>query len=86
MTNLQILKSDLEMHVARREQLANGNGGFFIRREGYPVTGVLASYDKIIVSLKKEIADLEIKKTARKQPQKKTKTKKKTSNKKKAAK
>jgi hypothetical protein len=86
MTNLQILKSDLEMHVARREQLANGNGGFFIRREGYPVTGVLASYDKIIVSLKKEIADLEMKKTARKQPQKKTKTKKKTSNKKKAAK
>ena len=86
MTNLQILKSDLEMHVARREQLANGNGGFFIRREGYPVTGVLASYDKIIVSLKKEIADLEMKKTVRKQPQKKTKTKKKTSNKKKAAK
>jgi|688.fasta_scaffold14164_26 hypothetical protein len=86
MTNLQILKSDLEMHVARREQLANGNGGFFIRREGYPVTGVLASYDKIIVSLKKEIADLEIKKTARKQPQKKTTTKKKTSSKKKAAK
>jgi hypothetical protein len=86
MTNLQILKSDLEMHVARREQLANGNGGFFIRREGYPVTGVLASYDKIIVSLKKEIADLEMKKTARKQPQKKTTTKKKTSSKKKAAK
>jgi hypothetical protein len=86
MTNLQILKSDLEIHVARREQLANGNGGFFIRREGYPVTGVLASYDKIIVSLKKEIADLEMKKTVRKQPQKKTKTKKKTSNKKKAAK
>ena len=86
MTNLQILKSDLEMHVARREQLANGNGGFFIRREGYPVTGVLGSYDKINVSLKKEIADLEMKKTARKQPQKKTTTKKKTSSKKKAAK
>jgi len=82
MTNLDFLKQDLEAHRTRRANLLDNKGGYFIRREGYPVKGVIASYDKIIADLEQEIAEIESKKAARKQPQ----TTKKTPKKKKAAK
>ena len=59
MTKLDYLKSDLETHTERRDQLKSGKAGKFISRAGYPVSGVIASYDKIIASLEEEIAELE---------------------------
>jgi hypothetical protein len=62
MTKLDYLKSDLETHTERRDQLKSGKAGKFISRAGYPISGVIASYDKIIASLEEEIAELEGKK------------------------
>lgn len=56
---LDVLKNDLADHKARRAQLADNKGGYFIKREGYPVAGVIASYDKIIADLEAEIAERE---------------------------
>jgi hypothetical protein len=73
MTKLDYLKFDLETHTERRDQLKSGKAGKFISRAGYPVSGVIASYDKIIASLEEEIAELEGKK---KTPSKKQSKKK----------
>jgi hypothetical protein len=75
MTALDFLKTDLKTHTDRREQLASGKAGFFIKREGYPIAGVIASYDKIIASLEEEIAEREG--ASKKTPSKKTPSKKK---------
>lgn len=86
MTQLEILKQDLETHLARRTQLADNKGGHFIKRAGHPISGVIASYDTIIASIEKEIAELEAKAAARKKPQGKKTTQKKTTKKKTAKK
>jgi hypothetical protein len=76
MTALEMLKTNLQSHIERRAQLAEGEGVRFIKRSGYSVEAVIASYDKIISELQAEISELQNKKAARKQPQaKKTPTK-----------
>jgi hypothetical protein len=62
MTHLETLKTDLEIHLKSRAALIDGSGGFFIKRAGYSVNGVIHSYDNIIQSLEKEIASIETKK------------------------
>ncbi len=92
MTKLEELQNELVYHTASRKDLLEKKGKSYklLMRSGFPIEGVIASYDRIINSLEVEIASIEAKKAARKQPQKKATTKKtpkkKTSNKKKAAK
>jgi hypothetical protein len=92
MTKLQELQNELTYHTASRKDLLEKTGKSYrlLLKSGFPIEGVIASYDRIIASLETEIAGIEAKAAARKQPQKKATTKKtpkkKTSNKKKAAK
>jgi hypothetical protein len=84
MTALEMLKTNLQSHIERRAQLAEGEGVRFIKRSGYSVEAVIASYDKIISELQAEISELQNKKAARKQAPTKTAGKKKPQSKKKA--
>lgn len=65
MTELDYLEADLETHLASRKQLLNG-GGYFFKREGYSITPLLVSYDKIIKSIQDEIATIKGKSRKRK--------------------
>jgi hypothetical protein len=66
MTELEYLKTDLEIHLQSREALKDGTGGFFIRREGYHINSIISSYDGIIKSLEEEITSIEGKKRSKK--------------------
>jgi hypothetical protein len=67
MTDLDFLKTDLEIHLRSREDILAGGGAYFVRREGYSVIPLIDSYNRIIESLESEIKALEVK------PRKKTK-------------
>lgn len=68
MTHLEMLKTDLEIHLKSRAALQDGSGGFFIKRAGHNVGAVIHSYDGIIRSLEEEIASIEAKKGKKKTP------------------
>jgi hypothetical protein len=71
MSNLKFLKADLADHLARREQLRTTECGSFIKRAGYTLSGVIASYDKIIASIEDEIVKLSAPKTKKQKNAKK---------------
>jgi hypothetical protein len=81
MTKLEELQNDLTYHIASRKGLLEKKGKSYrlLLQSGFPIEGVIASHDKIISDLEREIAFIKSKKALRKQAQK-------TSNKKKAAK
>jgi hypothetical protein len=66
MTELEMLETDLEIHLQSREAIKDGTGGYFIRREGYSVIPILHSYDRIIQSLEEEISSLKKQRRAKK--------------------
>lgn len=66
MTELDYLKTDLDLHTKSRDGLKDGTDGYFYRREGYDIKPLVAVYDKIIKSLQEEISSIEGKKRSKK--------------------
>ena len=58
MTELEILQTDLEIHLKSLKDLEDDTGAYFFRREGFSVTPLMATYRHIIASIQTEIAQL----------------------------